>query len=485
MVNEHHTEQKLIRANPVPQPEHLHEDPSEAQALLALIMERRDAMTMTKQPLPIRPQPRPPWQSARIAAAAAVLVVLVIGAAALIGFAGDGSDTADQATSVPAVESTIPESEATVPPVTDTPAATPQTTTLQAEGPATLFDGSWQHQTSEQPFPRFEVVETSLGFFSRGDNIAGREGGPGVWFSPDGTDWQQVLTMPVGEVIEDAVLLPDEPPMYTIEASVRSLIEYDGAVYAFASIADPAHSPDSVTQQVAYRTTDGVEFEAITYSTEGGGQTFLVGENEMLAILDRGRGTSILRSEDGYNWTRHEPDVIISRRCCRLRGRQVPGGGRVRRRRRIRMGTPHHGGVARWDRVDRGLRRRIRLQRVPTLPDRAPGHVLHGGLYYDLEAETAQTGIVFHSEDGSTWERATMPAIADLAFVTDLISTEYGLLAVGWAGWSDKPARVVPMTTVDGTTFVELPHLDGLFNDEPGAYRDSRGRSDSPVRHRP
>ena len=208
MVNEHHTEQKLIRANPVPQPEHLHGDPSEAQALLALIMERRDAMTMTKQPAGIRAPRGPRWQSARIAAAAAVLVVLVIGAAALIGFAGDGSDTADQATSVPAVESTIPESEATVPPVTDTPAATPQTTTLPAEAPATLFDGSWQHQTSEQPFPRFEVVETSLGFFSRGDNIAGREGGPGVWFSPDGADWQQVLTMPVGEVIEDADTAP-------------------------------------------------------------------------------------------------------------------------------------------------------------------------------------------------------------------------------------------------------------------------------------
>ena len=26
-----------------------------------------------------------------------------------------------------------------------------------------------------------------------------------------------------------------------------------------------------------------------------------------------------------------------------------------------------------------------------------------GGLYYDLEAEIAQTGMVFHSEDGSTW----------------------------------------------------------------------------------
>ena len=214
MVNKEHMAERLTRANPVPHPEHLHEDPAEADALLALILERRDDMTLTQQPLPTKPPTRPWWQPARIAAVAAILVVLVVGAVALIGFGGDEPDAAEQATTLPAAETTIPEAGSTVPPVTQPPP------TVQPVQPATLFDGRWMHETSEQPFNQFEVVETNIGYFSRGGSRAGLDPGGGVWFSPDGSDWSQVVALPVGEVIEDARLLPGEPPIRTVEASV-------------------------------------------------------------------------------------------------------------------------------------------------------------------------------------------------------------------------------------------------------------------------
>jgi hypothetical protein len=49
--------------------------------------------------------------------------------------------------------------------------------------------------------------------------------------------------------------------------------------------------------------------------------------------------------------------------------------------------------------------------------------------------------------------------------VTNLVPTEYGLLAVGEALWSeDLTDRLVVMTTADGSTFTEVPHPAGLFD---------------------
>ena len=105
------------------------------------------------------------------------------------------------------------------------------------------------------------------------------------------------------------------------------------------------------------------------------------------------------------------------------------------------------------------------------------GDVLYmGGLFYDEEAEFGQTGMVFYSLDGATWHRATMPD-AQLRFVSALIPSEHGLLAVGWSGWTDEPARVVPMATIDGTSFVELPVPEGEFyaQGEADGYREGGG----------
>ena len=124
MVKNHQIAGKLTAANPVPHPDHLHDDSSEAAALFALILERRDAMTITEQqPTPTREQvgPRRRRRPALVAAAAALVVLVVVGVAALIGFTGDELDSADQPTSVPAVESTLPPVTDTTPPTSIVP----------------------------------------------------------------------------------------------------------------------------------------------------------------------------------------------------------------------------------------------------------------------------------------------------------------------------------------------------------------------------
>ncbi|NNC92322.1 MAG: exo-alpha-sialidase [Acidimicrobiia bacterium] len=475
MVSKDQIERRFTRANPVANPEHLHGDPAEADALLSLILERRDDMTTTRTPLPTRPPVRPRWQPARIAAVTAVLVVLVVGVAALIGFTGSEPDTADPGTTLPASESTIPEGGSTLPPVTDPPPTTLPPPTEQPAA-ATLFDGSWTHETSEQPFARFEVVTTSLGYFSVGTNRPGSDGGTGVWFSADGTDWEQVLTMPVGEVIGDAELLPDEPPQYTIEASVRAIVEFDGEVYAFAVIVEDAHSPSESVRQVAYRTTNGFEFDEVTIPEEVGISTVLAGSNEMIVLPHTGSignaPTPVLRSEDGTTWTRHETGLTITEAAF-VDGVYLAVGefedSEYEWGRRTMVESAD--GIE-WTEIREATFADNEFPRFLT-----PFGDLHymGGLYYDESGSPAQTGVVFYSDDGgASWQRATMPAIPDLAFVNDLIPTEHGLLAVGWAGWSEEPARVVPMAMVDGTTFVELPTPDSLFNAQSGGYSGYR-----------
>ena len=473
MVNEKHMAERLTRANPVVHPEHLHEDPAEADALLALILERRDDMTLTREPLPTKPPRRPRWQPARIAAVAAVLVVLVIGVVALIGFGGADSDTAEQATTVPVTESTVSESEPTVAPSTAAPETTATAeTAVPSQQPGTLFDGTWTHETSTEPFSRFEVIETSLGYFSVGD-------GEGVWFSPDGSDWSQVLALPAGEIIEDAELLPGEPPLYTIEARVGSLVEYRGAVYAIALVAEDAHTPQMVLRRMAYRTSDGERWEEteIPGARVDGGDITVAGDDELLVILSPSdQAAFTMRTVDGVTWTRHEQNgfevadvVFVDGRYLGVAGfpesPDYPWG-------RLAMAESSDG--IEWTEIPGST---FAYNDQPHLLMSFDGMLYMGGLYYDEQAEVGQTGMVFYSTDGARWQRATMPE-ADLRFVTDLIPTEYGLLAVGWTGWSDDPARVVPMTTSDGTTFVELPHAEGMFASQGEAFQGYREGQD-------
>jgi hypothetical protein len=446
MVNEHHTEQKLIEANPVPQPEHLHEDPSEAQALLALIMERRDAMTMTKQPATFRTPRGPRWQPVAVAAASGVLILIVIGVAAFIGFRSDESETANQPTTLPTAESTIPTTPEVEPPVTTLP---PVVTTLPP-APATLQDGTWEHETSATGFGPPQVFETSLG-------LLGTVSNDGIFLSQDGIEWSQVLALPQGEIIESRVL---------------SVVEYKGAVYAFAAVGE---------QRIAYRTTDGFDWEGAPYATYDGYHAnfmfALAGEDELLAIQSKdymgsyenepvGPPTQIMRSEDGQTWTRHETWLLFEGwdYAIFVDGRYLavvvepesvdyPHGKRS-------MAESSDG--IEWEVITGSD---FPFNRFPRDLTEYDGRLYMGGWGY--EDGTMQQGTIFYSDDGASWQQAVLPDIADLRFVTKLVPTEYGLLAVGEAKYSEDDLanpRLVIMTTVDGSTFIEVPHPAGLFD---------------------
>jgi len=455
MVNEHQIEQKLIEANPVSQPEHLHEDPSEAQALLALIMERRDAMTMTKQPPTIRAPRRPRWQSIAVAAASGVLILIVIGVAAFIGFQSDESETANEPTTIPAVESTIPTTPEVEPPVTTLP---PVATTLPP-APATLLEGTWEHETAATGFGPGQVFETSLG-------LVGAVSNDGIYLSQDGIEWSRVMALPQGEIIEDAGLEPGEPPIYTTESSVGAVAEFKGEVFAFVRVTEDAHGPNSTSQGFAYRTTDGINWEGAPYQADEANAMAVAGDNELLVILrSDASSTPIMRSEDGLSWTRHETGldfddvfgeaIFVDGRYLAVveepESADYPWGKRS-------MAESNDG--IEWD-VIAGSD--FAFNEFPRLLTAYDDRLYMGGLVFG--EDTMQHGMIFHSDDGATWEQAVLPDIADLRFVTTLVPTEYGLMAVGRAMWSEDLAdRLVVMTTADGSTFTEMPHPAGLFD---------------------
>ncbi|MEE9178197.1 MAG: redoxin domain-containing protein [Acidimicrobiia bacterium] len=120
-MNNHQIEQKLTQANPVPRPEHLHEDASEARALFALILEKRDNMTVTQQPAPTRPSTNGRWRPALVAVAAAFLVLVVVGVAAIIGLTGTEEKAVGQSVTTPVI-----------PPITTISPTTTTTTTTAA-----------------------------------------------------------------------------------------------------------------------------------------------------------------------------------------------------------------------------------------------------------------------------------------------------------------------------------------------------------------
>lgn len=143
-MKDHHTVERIIRANPVPDELLLHKDEREATELFSSIMRRRDAMftTQTRQP-PITPEP---WyrKPQIVFVAAALLVAAVIVPVMLFG----GSDSKDSeaankpTTSLPASSlpaSTVPD---TVQTTTRAPGQTSTgspTTTSPTPAPA-VFD---------------------------------------------------------------------------------------------------------------------------------------------------------------------------------------------------------------------------------------------------------------------------------------------------------------------------------------------------------
>lgn len=458
MVKDHQIEQKFTRANPIPRPEHLHEDPSEAEALFALILERRNAMTVTEQPAPTRPPADRPRRPAWAAAAAAFVALIVVGVAAFIGLGGQ-EPTADQPINI--VEGTVPPVADPQPPAENNPP--PVETTLPVAGPTTLLDGTWTQNELEPGMGLpVHVVETDFGMVATTGYLGG------IWLSQDGYAWEEVLTLPRGEIIEDADLLPGEPPIYTTEAGVEDIVRYNGAVYVFGTITEGAHDRDRTLRWVVYGSIDGTSWSETTYSSDnpGGGSTdALAGENELIVIAQNtGSGTPIFRSEDGITWTRHNPGLNLET-AAYVSGEylavaagpeeteEYPWGKRTM----VRSAD----GIE-WEQIPGSD---FPFNAFPRDLTQYRDRLYMDGLVYDDDVP-GQQGMIFYSNDGRTWQQAEMPDLPSLRFVTQLIPSPNGLMALGTILWTEDPAevRMVPMTTVDGTTFVEIPHPPGLFD---------------------
>ena len=447
MVKGRKIEERLIRANPVPRPEHLHQSPSESEALLALILERRDEMTITKQAT-TQPGRTPRWRPALVASATAFLVLMVVGVAALIGFTGGDSDVAGPSTSAP---TTAPVAESTLP---AEPTTTPSVVTTMPTQAVGLLGGTWEHETSATEFVGTGGgTETSLGLIATGTR-------DGILLSEDGLDFRLVVPFPQGELIEDAELLPGEPPLYTVDAMVSSVVEFDGVVYVFAFIAEDAHTPEMVFQRLVYSSTDGIEWEETTYSTELGGETTVAGENEILVVAEE---ETIFRSEDGVTWSRHEPGLILESigfvgdRYLAVTIDDSADGYEWGKRSMIESVD----GLE-WNQIPGSD---FAYNAFPRDPVTFNGRIYMSGLVFG--EDTMQHAALFVSDDGSAWDQAVIPEMEELRFVTQLIPSEEGLLALGLAMWSEDPEfvdRVVPMTTADGLTFFEIPHPAGIFD---------------------
>lgn len=449
MVKGRHIEERMTRANPVSRPDHLHDDPAESEALLALILERRDEMTITK-PAPTRPGRAPRWRPALVASAAGILVLIVVGVAALIGFTGGDSDVAETGT----------------PNVPEEPG---------------LLDGNWEHRSSPMTLDLDEVVVTSIGFFAPGSP-------DGILMSDDGLTWRVALTLPRGELIAGADPPPSgdagnattttAPPGYTTQAYVESIIEFNGAVYAFGDIAENEDTPAMTVRQVAYRTTDGTEWAETVYASEAGSRLVLAGDDEIVIIVEE---ASVLRSEDGVTWVRHEPGLIIeSAAFVGDRYLAVTVDSDAEEYEWGKRSVIESADGIEWSQIPGSD---FAFNAFPRDPVTQDGRIYMSGLVYGEDGW--QRGAVFVSADGSAWAQAEVPAIPELRVVTHLIPSEHGLFALGEALWSEDPElgdRLVPMTTVDGTTFVEIPHPAGLFDQATEAAAFASG--DRMVVHR-
>lgn len=461
MVNDHQIEQILTRANPIPRPEHLSEDPSEAQALFALIQERRNAMTVARQPIPKQPSAGRHRRPTLVATGAAFVVIAVVGVAAFIGL-GNQPETANQPINPPSGEGTLPLVTDPQPPAETTPP--PVETTLPEARPTTLLDGTWAQNKLEPGMGLLLIhfVETDFGI------VAATDFPGGIWLSQDGYAWEEVLALPRGEIIEDADLLPGEPPLYTTEASVDSLVVYDGEVYAFGGIAEDANGPNRTVRLVVYRSIDGTNWSETTYSdyrTGSESTDAVAGENELIVIAQGSEpGTLIFRSEDGITWTRHNPGFSLET-AAYVSGEylavavgpeeteEYPWGKRTM----VRSAD----GIE-WEQIPGSD---FPFNAFPRDLTQYRDRLYMDGLVYDDDVP-GQQGMIFYSNDGRTWQQAEMPDLPSLRFVTQLIPSPNGLMALGEILWTEDPAEVrkVPMTTVDGTTFVEIPHPPGLFD---------------------
>ena len=448
MVNDQQIEQKLTGANPVPHPEHLHEDPSEARALFALILARRDAMTVTKQPTPTRPSTDRRRRPALVAAAAAVLVLVLVGIAAFIG-RGDGEeDVTDQSVTTPVVEDTLPPVDGTRAPTT-IPAAE---TTVPVAPAATLLDGTWVRTTRNDGFIPADMAETAFGLIAAA-------GPDGIWLSEDGSDWRQVMALPRGEVVQEAIPPSEgsegEPALHSIEAYASEVVEYHSNVYVFAVIAEGLDAPSPTIRPVVFSSTDGTTWSESPFAEPRG--VAIAGEHELLVVAED--GATVYRTEDGSDWTRHETPLGVNglESIAYVDGEylafvtgpdtdEFPEGERTMVRSSDGIDwEPIPGSGFPFDAHPRGI-----IQFGDTL--------YTGGLLFDGGFTHA---MIWRSTDGSTWQPAELPEIPGLVVISDFIPSKYGLLALGQQ--TGEITRIVPLTTTDGSTFVVVPNPDDVF----------------------
>lgn len=424
-------------------------------------------MTITQQPAPVQTPIRHRWRPVLAAATAGILVLIVIGVTALIGFTGGDSGPAESPTSIPVTESTLPAQ-----------------TTLPDIMPDTLLDGSWTHRQAETGFVPQGVLDPGL--LETGFGFVTTENHDEIWLSEDGRAWSRVLALPRGELIDqvkvqpsvpptaDTPPLPEGPSPRTVEAYIRSLIEYDGAAYAFAMFFEGASSSERTTRQVAYRSFDGIEWEEIPYANDAGHPTAVAGEYELVVILTDEPST-VMRSEDGIVWTRRETDLDLET-VAYVDDEYLA----------VAIDSAFEGS----DDFPWGKRTMVRSadgitwEEIPgsEFPFNAfPRDLMEydGTLYMDgLVFKDGDThGMIFWSDDGSVWQQAELPDMSSLRFVDQLIPNPRGLLALGESiSYEDstEPDRGILMTTLDGSTFVEIPHEPGLFD---GAPENTRGYS--------
>lgn len=398
-----------------------------------------DIVQRARRPAPNRAQPAARWA---LAAGAAALVLAVVGGFALIaGLFGGGGDVA----------------------------AEPEPLQL------TLQDGTW----TRTQLPAIQVIEdisaTSFGLVAAAVM-------DGVWISEDGLAWRQALEVPYLPPAETpttpAPPLTAPPPPGQVETYIRHVAEYDGALYAAGGMMTDPDTPEMIGSLIVYRSSDGRDWERVTIHETGGSSLTgihpvdLVSTPGGLLLFEESGG--LYRTLDGITW-----EALPSTEVGFMYGVSPVGDGYLALAETestegdTRTWLYRSGDGVTWERVP-GVefgRDDVRAQH-PSVIARHDGVLYLGGFEYFWDTEWQAT--VWRSADGATFEVIDL-AQAPFSWVTNLISTQYGLLVVSWS-WSygEEPAQLVLLSTTDGHTFESFAHEAVFFDAMEGvAFGDS------------